>query len=168
MHEILVLGIGNLILRDEGIGIHVIQELEKDDAFAQKVDLLDGGTGGYFLVHEVAKYKHIVLVDASLDDFSTGTVRVIHPKFASDYPPMLSAHEFGLKHMIDALIFLETIPEIHLVVISVEDYQEIGLEMSEQVSEAIPIAIKSVKEIVEQIVQETKVPHLKNEVIQLN
>ena len=49
MKDILILGVGNLVLKDEGIGIHVINRLEKEE-LPLGVDLLDGGTGGIFLI----------------------------------------------------------------------------------------------------------------------
>ena len=125
MKEILILGIGNYILRDEGIGIHVVKELEENYHFPEYVDIQDGGTGGYFLLHDVAQYKHVIIVDAAIDNNPVGTVRVLHPKYSKDYPPILSAHEFGLKQMIDMLVMFEEVPQIHLVIVSVADYPKI-------------------------------------------
>ena len=62
----LILGVGNLLLKDEGVGIHVIRALEKETLPAH-VTLMDGGTGGLHLISWLTGYDHIIMVDATLD-----------------------------------------------------------------------------------------------------
>jgi hydrogenase maturation protease len=143
-----------MILRDEGVGIHVVKELEKNYRFPQNVDILDGATGGYFLLNDVAEYKHVIMIDAATDNLPAGSVRLIRPRFSSDYPAMMSAHEFGLKQMIDAMLFLEKMPDMYLIVVSVKDFQQLGLELSEEVRESIPKVIAQIISLVEQIIPE--------------
>ena len=146
-NKILVLGIGNILLKDEGVGIHVISTLEKE-GYAE-ADLMDGGTGGFHLLGFIQSYKTVILIDASLDGFPAGHVRVLHPKYAKDFPSQLSAHEIGLKDLLDACFLLGNMPEIRLVAISIKDFQELGMELSSEVEAAIPEAIRQVKELVE-------------------
>jgi len=146
-HSILILGIGNILMRDEGAGIHVITGLEKEGY--NRADLMDGGTGGFHLLGVIQSYKIVIIVDASLDHFSTGHVRILHPKYAKDFPRQLSAHEIGLKDLLDAAFLLGNTPQIYLVAISVKDFQDMGMELSPEVSQAIPVAIKSIKELIE-------------------
>ena len=88
--KILVLGIGNLLMGDEGVGIQAVRRLELEK-WPGKVDFLDGGTGGFHLLSYLEEYPHIVIIDASLDNFPEGHVRYIRPRFAKDFPPTLSA-----------------------------------------------------------------------------
>jgi hydrogenase maturation protease len=143
---ILVLGIGNILLRDEGAGIHVVTSLERE-GFTE-ADLMDGGTGGFHLLGYIQSYKTIIIIDASLDDFPAGNVRVLHPKYAKEFPRQLSAHEIGLKDLLDSAYLLGNMPQIHLVAISIKDFQELGMELSDEVREAIPVAMQSVKDLV--------------------
>jgi len=145
-HSILILGIGNILLRDEGVGIHVITALENEGY--NEADLMDGGTGGFHLLGVIQSYKTVIIVDASLDQFSTGHVRILHPRFAKDFPRQLSAHEIGLKDLLDAAFLLGNTPQIYLVAISVKDYQDLGMELSPEVSEAIPVAKKGIRELI--------------------
>ena len=92
MKDILILGIGNLVLKDEGVGIHIIHRLEQMQ-LPEGVDILDGGTGGIFLIGTLQQYRHIIMIDATLDSLPPGTVRRIKPRFSIDYPLLLSAHE---------------------------------------------------------------------------
>ena len=145
-NDILILGIGNILMNDEGIGIHVISALEAEGGIPG-TDLMDGGTGGFHLLGYIQSYKTLVIVDASLDQHPAGHVRVLHPRFAKDFPKQLSAHEIGLKDMIDAAGLLGNLPEIHLVAISVKDFQDMGLDLSLEVEAAIPAAIRAIKEL---------------------
>ena len=148
-HSILILGIGNILLRDEGVGIHVITALENEGY--NEADLMDGGTGGFHLLGVIQSYKTVIIADASLDQFSTGHVRILHPRFAKDFPRQLSAHEIGLKDLLDAAFLLGNTPQIYLVAISVKDYQDLGMELSPEVSQAIPVAKKNIKELIESL-----------------
>lgn len=150
MKDILILGVGNLVLKDEGIGIHVINRLEKEE-LPLGVDLLDGGTGGIFLIGTLQQYRHLILIDATLDSHPVGTIRHLKPKYSNDYPLLLSAHEIGLKEMIDAMILQENIPEIDLLAITVQEVREIGMHLSPEVEKAIPAIIDKVHELIKQI-----------------
>ena len=74
-------------------------------------------------------------------------MRVLHPKFAKDFPKQLSAHEIGFKDLIDAAMLLGNVPELHLVAISVKDFQDMGLDLSPEVEAAVPEAILRVKDL---------------------
>ena len=150
-HGILILGIGNILMRDEGAGIHVITGLEKE-AYIE-ADLMDGGTGGFHLLGVIQSYKTVIIVDASLDHFPAGHVRILHPKYAKDFPRQLSAHEIGLKDLIDAAFLLGNTPQIYLVAISVKDFQEMGMELSPEVSQAIPVAKQIIKELIKSLLE---------------
>ena len=143
----LVLGIGNILLRDEGAGIHVVSGLENEGY--NRADLIDGGTGGFHLLGIIQSYKTVIIIDASLDEFSTGHLRILHPKYAKDFPRQLSAHEIGLKDLLDSAFLLGNIPKIYLIAISIKDFQEMGVELSPEVNKAIPAAMQTVKELVE-------------------
>lgn len=145
-NSILILGIGNILLNDEGVGIHVVNQLEKEGF--PGADLMDGGTGGFHLLGFIQAYKSVIIVDASLDEFPAGHVRILHPKYAKDFPKQLSAHEIGLKDLLDAAFLLGNMPEIHLVAISIKDFQDMGMELTPGVEAAIPEAIKKVKALI--------------------
>jgi len=146
----LVLGIGNILLNDEGAGIHVVKRLE-EEGFSG-ADLMDGGTGGFHLLGFIQSYKNVIIVDASLDRFPSGHVRVLHPKYARDFPRQLSAHEIGLKDLLDAAFLLGNIPDIFLVAISIKDFQEMGMELTPEVELAIPVAAGEVKELLKSFI----------------
>ena len=150
-NKILILGVGNLLMNDEGIGIQVVQDLEKEGVSG--ADIMDGGTGGFHLLGFIQSYQTIVFVDASLDDYPAGTVRVLHPQFAKDFPKQLSAHEIGLKDLIDATFLLGQKPEFYLVAISVKDFQDMGMDLSPDVEAAIPEAVLKIRKLIKELVE---------------
>ena len=134
-------------MNDEGAGIHVISRLEKEGLAG--ADLMDGGTGGFHLLGIIQSYPTVIIVDASLDQFPPGHVRILHPRYADDFPRQLSAHEIGLKDLIDSACLLGNMPQIHLVAISVGDFQDMGMELSPEVELAIPEAMRWVRKLVQ-------------------
>jgi len=143
-NKILILGVGNLLLGDEGVGIHAISALSKRP-ISHEVRLLDGGTGGFHLLSEIEDYEEVIIIDATMDGQQAGTVSVIKPKFASDYPPSLSAHDVGLKDLISALYLLGKVPQVTLIVVSITGIQPMRITLSDEVHEAIPLIIDLVE-----------------------
>lgn len=134
--NILVLGIGNYLLGDEGVGCHAIQYME-EMGLPQEVTLLDGGTGGFHLLGHLDDFERIILIDASLDEYPEGHIRVIHPRFPKDFPQSLSAHEIGLRDLVEALFLLERSPEIHLIAVSVKDLNTVKVGLSKELEKSL-------------------------------
>lgn len=132
----LVLGLGNLLMGDEGIGCHATNYLSKKEEF-KHLDFLDGGTGGFHLMSYFTQYKHVILIDATLDDLEEGTVRVFRPKASKDFPGTLSTHEIGLKDLITCLTLTEQLPDLYLIAISVKDYAELRMTLSPAIENSI-------------------------------
>lgn len=138
----LVLGIGNVLLGDEGVGVHVIQELEKE-GLPSHVTLLDGGTGGFHLLSYLQDYPEIILVDATLDGKAPGTISVIHPRFSNEFPRTLSSHDIGLKDLIESASLLGKLPKITLITVSVNPEQSLTMELSDEIQGTVgDIAMK--------------------------
>lgn len=148
--KILVLGIGNVLLGDEGVGIHMARFLD-EQILPEHIDILDGGTGGFHLLSILQSYSTIIMIDAALDKHKPGTVNLLEPKYASDFPKSLSAHEIGLKDLIESASLLGNLPKIYLITISVDSFQDINMELSENVKKSIPEIHKLVNKIIRRI-----------------
>ena len=105
----LILGVGNVLLKDEGVGIHVVRELE-NETLPGHVEVLDGGTGGIHLLSWIQDYDRIIMIDATLDSYPPGTIRTLRPRYSKDFPLFMSAHEIGLKDMFEAMIVTNKLP----------------------------------------------------------
>ncbi len=151
--KILVLGIGNLLMGDEGIGIHVIREFELKHQFKNLVDVVDGGTGGFHLLSYLQEYENVIIVDAAIGDRVSGSIEIIKPKYSSDFPRTLTAHDIGLKDLIDSAAILGQLPEIILIIIYIDKFQSLNLELSDDVKAAIPKVVEILNQIISQKLQ---------------
>ena len=151
--SILILGVGNYLMGDEGVGVHLIQELSKRE-LPEYLDILDGGTGGFLLLNCFEAYGTIIFIDATMDGQEAGTISLIQPKFAADFPSALSVHDVGLKDMIEAVYLMETKPKMHLLTISIAQVNPMTLELSPKVKAAIPKAIDQILKLTEKLHQE--------------
>jgi len=135
--KLLVLGIGNVLMGDEGVGVHVIHHLEKEET-PDGVELLDGGTGSFLLLDPMQLARKVILIDATLDQNPAGTVRRLVPRFSTDYPRTLAAHDIGLKDLLDAFYLLGHKVDVVLFAVSIPPLQNMGLELSPELAPRIP------------------------------
>jgi hydrogenase maturation protease len=126
----LVLGLGNVIMGDEGIGVHVVRALCQQ-ALPHGVACLDGGTGGFVLLEPLENADRIFLIDATADENPIGTVTRTAPKFSRDYPPTLTAHDIGVKDLLDAFYMQGGSRDVVLYAITIDPHQSISMELSE-------------------------------------
>ena len=145
--ELLILGIGNLLMGDEGVGIHVVNHLYENYDLGE-IDILDGGTGGFHLLEYFQKYRQVLVVDATIDGQPPGTISFLKPKFSSDYPRTLTAHDIGLKDLIDSLFLLDVKTDIYLMTISIPQIEKVTLDISDQIRNAVPVAAEKISQMV--------------------
>jgi len=136
----LVLGVGNLLMGDEGVGVHVVRRLLDGPPLGPDVEALDGGTGGFTLLGALTGTPWAILVDACLDGRPAGTVRVRRPRRAQHFPRALGAHDIGLRTLIEAAELLGGLPRTVLLTVSVAAPFETGMELSPPVAAAVPKA----------------------------
>ena len=142
----LVLGLGNVIMGDEGVGVHVARMIEKL-SLPEGTECLDGGTGGFILLEPLQNADRIVLIDAAADGNPVGTVTRTTPRFSRDYPPTLTAHDIGVKDLLDAFYMQGGSREVVLYAITIDPQQPISLDLSE-------IILKSAEEAARRIAAE--------------
>ena len=126
----LVVGLGNVIMGDEGVGVHVVRALETHTLPAG-VECLDGGTGGFVLLGPLQNADRIILIDAAADGNPIGTVTRTTPRFSRDYPPTLTAHDIGVKDLLDVFYIQGGSHDVILYAITIDPQQPISMELSE-------------------------------------
>ncbi len=151
--SILVLGVGNYLMGDEGVGVRLIEEMAQRQ-LPPSLELLDGGTGGFLLLDRFQAYGTVIFVDATMDGKPTGSVSLLRPRFASDFPSALSVHDLGLKDMIEAVYLLNHSPDLYLVTISIDRIDPMSVALSEAVEKAIPEAIDQILTLSQQLQSE--------------
>jgi hydrogenase maturation protease len=124
---------------DEGIGVYVVRALEKHTLPAG-VECLDGGTGGFTLLEPLEDADRIILIDAASDGNPIGTVSRTTPKFSRDYPPTLTAHDVGMKDLLDMFYIQGGTHEIILYAITIDPHQPIRMSLSPEAEQWAGVA----------------------------
>lgn len=92
-------------------------------------------------------YPVVILIDATLDDRPTGTIRVIEPRFAADFPRAMSTHDIGLRDLVEGLAILGKMPKIYLFAVSIEMIQSQQIELSPELERVMPELLEQVKKM---------------------
>ena len=137
--KILVLGLGNTIMGDEGVGVHVVRALAQH-ALPENVECMDGGTGGFVLLGPLEEANRVVLIDATADGNPIGTVTRTTPQFSKDYPPTLTAHDIGVKDLLDAFYMGGGARDVILYAITIDPHQPISMDLSLEIHAAAKVA----------------------------
>jgi hydrogenase maturation protease len=134
---------------DEGVGPAVVREIERGPwSLPEGVSCLDGGTGSFTLLGPIQEARRVVLIDACADGRAAGTISRIEPRFSSDYPPTLTAHDIGLKDLLDALYLLGGPPPVTLYAVTIEFPQPMGLGLGPELSAVVPeVARRVVRDV---------------------
>ncbi len=148
--RILILGIGNYLMGDEGVGVHAIHTLSKMK-LPDYVDIIDGATGSFELIPILSAYDKVIMIDATMDNNPPGTIKVLFPRFAADFPVALSSHDIGLKDLFDALEFKEEMPRLILITVTIKDMLAMSIELSKDVEKALPSIGEKAIELAEKI-----------------
>jgi hydrogenase maturation protease len=135
-NPVLILGLGNYLMGDEGLGVHLVRAIEPNE-LPPGVETLDGGTAGFQLMEYLEKFPQVIMIDATLDNHPVGTIRLIQPKFSRDFPKAMSTHEIGLKDLVESLSLMGRMPEIYLYVMTVEDIAHLHVGLSPAVMSAM-------------------------------
>jgi hydrogenase maturation protease len=146
--KVLVLGIGNYLMGDEGIGVHLARSLQQMPMLLPEgIEVVDGGTGGFHLLDFFHQFSTVIMVDAALDDQPVGTMRTIRPKFAADFPRAMSTHDIGMKDLVNALQLLGKMPEVWLITVSIDSLQQQGIELTPAIAAILPELVKKVSRL---------------------
>jgi len=146
--EILVLGIGNTILKDEGIGVRVAEKM-MEMSLPPEVEVMDGGIKGLDLLYYIEGRKKVIVVDAVKAGAPPGTLfRFTDNDIAAKKGIMRSAHGIDFSDVIAVARFTGTKPA-EIIFLGIEPYDlSVSMELSPKIEEMIPILINLVmKEI---------------------
>ena len=145
---ILLLGLGNLLLGDEGLGIHVLRRLEAGYRFEPSIDLVDGGTAGLELLPLFRGYGRILMIDALGGDQPPGAVGLIrNDDIRRALEVKLSLHHLGLAEVLALLDLLGEGP-VELALIGVAPARmELDLDLSPGVAASIPTVIAAARSL---------------------
>jgi hydrogenase maturation protease len=137
--EIVVLGLGNILLRDEGVGVKVIEELRKRYDFLPPVKLIDGGTAGFGLVTEIEGCQKLLVVDAVKAGNEPGTVyKFRRGDITVTISQTLSVHDIGFFEALEHWKILGIEPEVIFFGIEPEDINSWGFDLTPCIQDKMP------------------------------
>ena len=133
--KILVMGVGNILLTDEGIGVRTIEALEQDYDFADNIEVVDGGTAGMELLEIMANKDHVILVDAVNTGADKGTVvSLFDDQVPALFRSRISPHQLGISDLLGVMSLTGEIPK-HFSLFGVVPFSiDTGIELSEQMT----------------------------------
>lgn len=150
--QTLVLGIGNTLLSDEGVGVHVVNCLLQQADATQDICYMDGGTLSFTLADPIESCDQLIVVDASEIRASPGSVQV----FENDEMDRFittgnkkSVHEVGLVDVMSIAMLTGNLPKKRALIGIQPDSLDWGNKPTEAVQQAIPIACQHVKELLQ-------------------
>jgi hydrogenase maturation protease len=137
--RVMVLGVGNILLRDEGIGVRVIERLKASYAFPENVEIVDGGTAGLDLLPVVSGVDHLIIVDTVKTGEPPGAIfRFTPDDIEVKVPYKTSLHQIG---MVEVFAIAEALgKKINGVIIGIqpEDMSDWGLELTPTIEAKVP------------------------------
>jgi hydrogenase maturation protease len=129
--RILILGVGNILFTDEGIGVRAVEEMERRYDFSANVTLMDGGTLGTRLMDPIMGCDLLIVVDAVLGDGDAGSIyRLTGEDLRKSIAFRDSMHQTDL---VDTLIMCEIVgnrPEAVIVGMEPHDYHTMAVDIS--------------------------------------
>lgn len=141
----LVLGIGNLLIGDEGVGCLTVEELSRRYTLPPSVECVDGGTAGFELLSMIDGKDQVILIDALRNDMAPGTVVMVEGEHVPKaFLARTTPHQLGICDVLAAAQLCETMPE-HLTLYGIEPKQmEVGIGLTPEVEAGMEKIINAV------------------------
>ena len=144
--NIAVVGVGNILMGDEGIGIKVLQDLEKK-TYSQEVKFIDAGTAFFNVVSELRYLDKAIIIDAVHGGGKAGTVyRFKIDDMRGQSKPIISLHDFGVLESIQLEKVIAQLPD-DIVFFGIEpENVTLSLELSPVVQGRVEYVVKKILE----------------------
>lgn len=147
MKRLLVLGVGNLLLTDDGVGIHAVHDLEKEEEWAGRpVTFLDGATFTQDIFYIFQEYERVLVLDAVKGGCAPGTMyRFTEADLRDNKEQRLSLHDIDLLDSLGMAGLLGNTPELLLMGVEPLSISDWSMELSAPVREAYPRFLEAVR-----------------------
>lgn len=146
--RILVMGIGNPLMRDEGVGPRVAELLMAGYEFPDNVEVVDAGTMSYMILDLLRGVDRLLLIDAVQNTGEPpGTVMLLTPEDMAENQVMHSLHDIRVIDVLQAAALMDRAPETQAICVQIESIEEFVLNLSEPVERALPVAVGAALEV---------------------
>lgn len=143
---ILILGIGNILLKDEGVGVHVAQKMVKM-RLPENVEVIDGGTAGLDLLLFIKDRRKIIVADCVRGGEKPGTIYRLTPEdLEKDEAKILSLHQVDFHQTLNLLLMTKKMmPDVVIIGIEPKEHSSWKMSLSPLIKRKIPEIIKLIE-----------------------
>jgi hydrogenase maturation protease len=143
--DFLLMGLGNLLMEDEGVGVHVLRHLEEHYTFKPPLEFVDGGTAGFELLPFFEDYRHILMVDAVEFRKEPGHIGTIkNDDILTQLTQKMSLHHLGITDVLSAAKLLDyTFDEVVLIGIQPYFFNDVKMGLSKEMEARMPDIVKT-------------------------
>ncbi|MEI6125323.1 MAG: HyaD/HybD family hydrogenase maturation endopeptidase [Pseudomonadota bacterium] len=139
INTIAIIGLGNILLRDEGVGVRVIEQLKKNYSFSPSINIIDGGTLGFALINEIQDCEKLIIVDAVKAGEKPGTIyKFSREDIELKIPVAVSVHDVGFLEVLNQWKMLGVCPAVVFFGIEPYDISSFDMSLSSLMQEKIP------------------------------
>ncbi len=137
--RVVVLGVGNILLTDEGVGVHAVNALAEQFCLPDEVEVIDGGTSGMDCLDRIAEADLLLIADCMRGKRAPGTItRLGGEQIGAFFKTRISPHQVGLSDVFATLALHELSPKA-IVMLGVEPKAiTLGMDLSSEVSAILP------------------------------
>ncbi len=158
--KIVVIGLGNILLGDEGLGVCAVRQLREAE-FPGRVDFYDGGTRGLLLLPFIEEASHLLVLDAVQSDEPPGTIVEITGKalLSAKSPLKFSAHDIALPDLLTLCVLRRggPGPSLHFLGM-IPGSMELSTELSGPVLRSLPELLRRARGVLDEWIAETECP----------
>ena len=150
--QILVLGVGNILLTDEGVGIRVIEKLQERYVFPNNVNIIDGGTLGLSLLGIISEADYLIVVDAVKNGGEPGSLYRLE---GDEIPKRIlskdSLHQVDFLETLTSCQALDKVPETVILGVEPLDIESLNIELTPAIQEKVDDLIHMVLQELERM-----------------
>jgi hydrogenase maturation protease len=141
--KVTILGVGNILLRDEGFGVHFVSWFSQRYKPSEDVSIIDGGTLGYALIDIICSCENLIVIDVlKAKDIPGSIYRFNTQEMQAHMPPPTTAHEVTFFDVLFKVELMDELPETIFLCIIPQDYGDMNLEMTAMMQQKFPVMEK--------------------------
>jgi len=137
--HITILGLGNILLQDEGFGVHFVRWFENNYRVPENVKIVEGGTLGYALLDTICNCQHLIVIDVIKANDEPGSIyRFTKEEIDAQMLLPTSAHEVSFQDVLCKAELIEELPDVIFLCIVPYEYKDMGLELTPPMRKKFP------------------------------
>lgn len=153
MKKVIVVGVGNILFMDEGVGIYAAKYIEQNYILPQNLEVIDGGTLGFQLMSYYQEYDKVIILDTvSISDDAGSIYNLPAQELLGLGSYRQTAHEVEVVEMLEICSMLDRMAEVSIIGIVPDDIQQVRIDLSDAIKEKFDFFIN---EIIKEIQKET-------------